>query len=60
LWGYDNDVYKVKTCMEFYEKLGGKSATIAFIIGDSTGKMAQDIYNEKALADFAAFQKVGG
>ena len=59
IWGYNNkDAYKTYSLMEYYKGTGGKCVTLAFIIGNSQGKMNTEIYD--MLDDIKAFQAVGG
>lgn len=53
-WGYKNDIYKVKTCMEAF-KHGIKAVNIAFIIGDSCDEIIRLIKD-----DVQEFIKNGG
>lgn len=34
IWGYDNSSYKIRNCMDYYNKTGGKVITMAFILAD--------------------------
>lgn len=57
-WGISNKSYKIKTCMDIYNKLGGNAATLAFVIAGTGNQMSQDIYD--FTADIKAFIAVGG
>ncbi len=34
IWGFKNNVYKINSCMDYYNKTGGKVITMAFILAD--------------------------
>lgn len=57
-WGLGNKVYKISSCMDIHNKLKGNAVSMAFVIGDSTANMSQDIYN--FLADFKSFRENRG
>lgn len=54
-WGYNNTVYQINKCMDLYNKLEGKSATIAFVVG----KTCDDVINTFK-QDFSEFVAKGG
>jgi chitinase len=54
-WHLGNtSTYKIQSCMDYYNKLGGKVVTWAFVKGDTS------VVNSQVIADFKAFQAVGG